>query len=259
MSLDLTARVAFPGSGSISPRVLIGWTILAGNVLVACELAAQVGIPRPTVARATEIFEAFPERVSVGTNVVFRQSQTGRARRLVRTGLQARVFGLRDDEEVPQPITAFGDCDVYLSVVHRLTVSANSDVPFAKMDHAWLTLSNSLNSIKDGRYFIVFELAGPDASQFRLKTADAEAYFASGFRMVVVDDGRTTREAVYAEYMKRLRRLALLYEEVDRRSPGVPCYSYRELAGKSAGEARGVRASLEPCAHEDVTGVVSVQ
>jgi hypothetical protein len=217
------------------------------QLVALSEVAAQTTVPRPTVTRAFDVFENYPERVSVGTDIVFKRKASEAARKLVHSGLHIRIFSLRADETEPTPITTIDGCDVYLSVVHALERTHSTDVRFGTMDHTWLSITSSGNSISDGRYFFVFEQAGPTTNQFRLKAEDAKAYFSTGFRVVVFNDGKIDLDTVRAEYEKRRRTLGNLYVAEDTTLKDAPCYTYRKLTVDATVDLQLAQAPLEYC------------
>src|SRR5690606_4495323 len=135
-------------------------------------------------------FQRYPDSVPVGTEVVFRPvAGSSRAEAIVRGGLQVRVFSLRDREDRPARLGVQDGCEVYLSVVHRLSVTPGGEARFQTLDQTWLTLSNNLGAVASGRYFLVFEQLGGEEQDFRIREgADAAQYFASGFLLQVQPD-----------------------------------------------------------------------
>jgi hypothetical protein len=236
-----------PKVSKTSFAVSISFCLLLLQFVALGEVSAQTTVPRPTVTRAFDVFENYPERVLVGTDIVFKRKTSQGAQKLVRSGLHVRVFSLSDAETEPTPITVIGDCAVYLSVVHTIEPTDATEVRFKKMDHSWLNLSHSGNSIKDGRYFFVFEQAGPTSEQFRIKSTDAKSYFSTGFRVVVFDNGGTSLKTVKTEYEKRDRTLGRLYVSEDNKLRDAPCYTYRKLTVEATADFQLAQASLESC------------
>jgi hypothetical protein len=136
------------------------------------------------------------------------------------------------------------DCDVYLSVVHDLRLGSDSMLHFEELDLKWLMLSNSGNSVKDGRYFLVFEEYGPRAEEFRIRSSDASAYFAAGFPLTVAADGSVNAEAVRREYEKREQDMARL---IPTAGAAVPCYTFKKLTAELQQQHELAAASLELC------------
>jgi hypothetical protein len=217
---------------------------------------SQAPFPRPTVTRAIDLIDNYPVKIPIGTDVVFKRKTANTGRALVQSGVQVRVFTLGENENRPQPITTVADCDVYLSVVYRLRSAADLkdlELRFVKMDQGWIQLTNSQNSTKDGRWYLVFEqsLAGAPQEQFRIRSTDAKDYFDTGFLITVYDNGSIPFDKIKAEYEKRSDSLTRLYREIDQKDLRVPCYSYRRLTVDAKAESVVAYAELEICAAVD--------
>lgn len=205
--------------------------------IVATSAEAQSTVPRPTVTRAVDLILDFQSRVPLGTDAIFRPRPTSLAKSIIDAGIQVRIFGLLDNEKKPSRVSTVGDCDIYLSAVHRLEKTPDGGLKFARLDQGWVNISNSGNSSKDGRWFLVFEQNGATEEQFRIRTSDAENYFGTGFVVTVFDTGSVPFLQIKAEYDRREGEGARLLREVDQKDPRVPCYSYRRVrvAGQSEG------------------------
>jgi hypothetical protein len=205
---------------------------------------------RPTVTKAFDLFQPYPSTVPVGTSVVFRPvAGSTRAQTIVRGGLQVRVFSLRDDEDRPSRLAIKDGCEVYVSVVHRLSLTPTGEARFQTVDHTWLTLSNTLSSVRPGRYFLIFEQLGGEEQHFRIREgADASQYFASGFLLQVQPDASIDPARVREEYLKRRNQLGRLYEEADRSDAGRPCYRYQPVrAHRDDEQMQLAEGELVPC------------
>jgi hypothetical protein len=192
-------------------------------------VSAQPVEPRPTVTKASDLIAAYPARVAVGTNVVFQRKNPGAGAGLAQAGLQVRVFALDDGQLRPAPVSTIGDCEIFLSSVHQLKFSHDGQIQFVTLNQAWIDLSNSGNSAQDTTWFLVFERSGPTHEQFRIKAADVPAYFDTGFKLTVFDNGSVDIRLIETEWNWRRHQAARLYAEVDARSPGIPCYRYSRL------------------------------
>lgn len=187
-------------------------------------------LERPTVTKAFDVFDQYPGSVPQGTLVTFKKKDTTLATHIIESGVQARVFALGDQDIVPKPIESVDNCDHYISTVIPLTRINNSEIMFSKVGEEWLNPTYSGRSVKDGRYYIVFEKVGPKQEHFRLRTSDRKAYFESGFLLVVKDNGTANLENVKNEYDKRKSRLESLYLEADDPNKKIPCYKYVRFA-----------------------------
>src|SRR5262245_48401631 len=101
---------------------------------------SQAPFTRPTVTRAIDLIENYPARVPIGTDVVFKRKTVNTGRALVQSGAQVRIFTLGENENRPQRIATIADCDVYLSIVHRLEPAVDLkdlELRFVKMDQGW--------------------------------------------------------------------------------------------------------------------------
>lgn len=209
--------------------------LVVGLCSTADAQADQAFTPRPTVARALDVIEPYPAKVAVGTKVAFTRKPTRSAEKMVHDGIQVRVFALDAHTTEPRPLTTIEGCNVYVSAVYPLPETADRKIAFQKIDGAWLDLSNSRNSIRNAHYYLVFEKSGPEAPLFKLRSADAHAYFATGFTLEVLDDGTTDIAAVRREYESRRLSLGQLYDEIDHPTSNVPCYRYVQYAGAPDG------------------------
>jgi len=227
------------------------------SILLSFPAQAQLAEPRPTVARALDLIADHSSPIFLGAEVVFTQKPnlSARARALIRSGVQARVFSLEEGEKTPKPIATVGKrwykCNVYISTVHRLLPTPGGGLRFAKMDSGWVNLTHSRRSTKPGRWFLVFEQLGAPQEQFRIKASDVSAYFETGFIITVQDNGSVPLEQISAEYKKRSDNLARLYEEVDSNDSSVPCYSYSSIRASFEAGAVVAYGEIEGCAKSD--------
>lgn len=219
--------------------------------LIALSCSVVQAQNRPTVTKVFDFFEPYPEKVPVGTAVAFRL-KTATTPSFVHA-LQVRVFSLRDGESVPTPINPdhpASDCDIYVSVVRHLEFGADRQLRLETVDHRWLTLTYAHNAVKEGRYYLVFEQAGPQSAQFRIRAEDAKRYFESGFALTVYGGGTVSLEDVEREYRKRREALDLVYLEIDDRTKAVPCYRYQKLTAEGDAPLELASAQLEPCTND---------
>lgn len=221
--------------------VTVHWTrrlsavagLLLAQFILVTGVHAQNIAPRPTIARVTDVFEGRPERVLAGSRIALKTKNLAAARRVVHSGLQVRIFSLRDDQSSPSPITTIDDCDVFLAVVLAIEAPNDTEAIVPTLGDGWLNMSDSLNSILPGKYFLVFEQLGPTSEQFRLKKSDYAAYFDSGFQLTVDQRDGTSVEAVRSAYFQRRDKLGRLRLEIDDRQRAVPCYTYRRLVAQA--------------------------
>ncbi len=188
---------------------------------------------RPTVTKAFDVFETYPSKIPPGTVVAFQKRNTAVAARIVQNGIQARVFAVEDYAKQPAPIATKDDCNIYLSYVFPLSLTAKGDLLLDTFDERWLNPTSSELNIKDGRYYIVFERVGPTQEQFGIIQADVDAYFDSGFLLVVSNDGSASKEKVLAEYARRKAKLTDLRAALDNPQRKVPCYRYAKYASQN--------------------------
>jgi len=131
--------------------------LLLAQFVCVLEVSAQDFAPLPTVTRAIDVFVSNPEHFVVGSHLQFKIKDAQAAKRIVSSGLQVRVFTLGDDQFQPSPITTIDDCDVFLSIVLKVKRYSDTEAVIQRLDYHWLELSYSGNSIKPGRYFLVFD------------------------------------------------------------------------------------------------------
>jgi Skp family chaperone for outer membrane proteins len=211
------------------------WKITAATLhllsIIMCSAhAAENYTDRPTIANVFDVFEKYPNKIPQGTLVTFKKKESKFATKIVEGGIQARIFALDDSDDTPKPIDTKDNCNIFISYVFPLTTQGNKDVVFQKLDEGWLNPTSSEKSIKDGRYFIVFEKSGPTQEHFGLRPSDTKQYFESGFLLVVSDDGHANLEKVINEFNKRKHKLSQLRKDVDDLSSRIPCYRYTKFA-----------------------------
>lgn len=223
---------------------------LLSQFVFGAEAYAQTVVPLPTVTRAIDVFESSPERVIVGSRLAFKTKATTSAQKIVRSGLQVRVFTLRDDQSRPSPITIIDDCDVFLSVVLKVDSPSGTEAIIQTLDHHWLNLTDSLNSIIPGKYLFVFEQSGPDSEQFRLKQSDYKTYFDTGFLLTVDKHDGISLETVRSAYFERRDKLGRLRLEIDKKQPSVPCYTYRRLISETLVDTQISQSTMGYCEGE---------
>jgi hypothetical protein len=207
-------------------KVLMAFGVFAAICSTACAADAAL----PTVTKAFDLFDSYPQSVPPGTLVVFRKKDTILASRIADAGIQARIFTLGELDLTPHAMSTDDGCGLYMSTVYPLTRSGNNDLILHKVSERWLRPSDSRKSIKAGRYYIVFEKLMPTNSQFRLRISDTPAYFGSGFMLLVEDDGTANLQTVIDEYKKREGNLEVLRLEVNDPTRKFPCYKYTKYA-----------------------------
>jgi hypothetical protein len=215
--------------------------------LAAKAVSAQALQPRPTVTRAADLIEPYPARVPLGTEVVFQSRTSASAQALARQGIQVRAFALRGSEARPASIGTIGECDVYLTTVLKLEILSNGRLRFANMNKGWINLSNRGDTIREGRWFLVFERAGAPESQFRIRSSDAADYFSTGFELAVYDNQTVPIEEIRVEWNRRRAADSVLYAELDLDSDDAPCYSYRPIRASLEQDVAAALPVEEPC------------
>lgn len=185
-------------------------------------------IDRPTVTKAFDVIEKYPEIISYGTLVSFKKKNTKFASDIVVQGVQARVFTLVDQENYPRPTAIQSNCSHYLTTVIPLRIGSDNQIILGKMTESWLSVSFSGKSAKEGRYYIVFEKSGLKNDYFRLRTADTKSYFDSGFIMIVKANEAVNIEKVQSSY--EARRDSTVKLILDESSQNPPCYRYVRFA-----------------------------
>lgn len=231
-------------TGQVSCLIALSLCCLIAN--------AQQPEPRPTVTRATDLVLEYPSRVPLGTDVVFKRKTSATGMTLVKAGVQVRVFRLDEGDDRPKALTSVGDCEVYLTSVYPLELSSDGSLRFVSLNQGWINLSNSGKSTKDTGWFLVFEQVGAQYEQFRLKTIDSPAYFATGFAVTVFDNGSIPFPLIQAEYERRKRRAVSLYEQVDAKDGRVPCYSYKQLRASLEAQDLLAFGDVERCLSTDL-------
>ena len=204
----------------------------------------------PTVTKAFDLFEAYPTRVSVGTKIAFKLKDTKMAPRVIEGGIQARIFALNDYDNLPVPYDFKDNCNIYISYVYQLQSEANrTNFVLRTVDEGWLYPTASQKSIKDGRYYVVFEKAGPSQKYFGIRSSDTTSYFEAGFILVVESNKAASLEKVINEFEKRKARLTEFRLDMDREIDKIPCYRYTRYADKTEYKQQGVE-SIALCESE---------
>jgi hypothetical protein len=229
--------------------------VLAASFVGACAYQAALAQdpvaytpkPRPTITRAIDVVQQLPERIKLGTDMIFKQQGSQRAAMLRRQGFQIRVFPLRQGEKIPAPLQTVDDCEIYVSTVYEIPGSQSMDIPFERLDERWLTVSHTGNTVLDGHYYFVFEASGVTERLFRLHKSDSASYFATGFRLMVEAGDQKSLQKVRALYEQRDQDAAVLYEQVDRKGDAVPCYRYMKLADQAERVQYAADGMLQTC------------
>jgi len=213
-------------------------------------VSAYAQTPLPVIARVDDVFLNRPDRIEVGGDVVFK-IKNQQAEKIVNSGLQIRVFALRDSEDRPAPISNIEDCDIFLSTIINLKYPGNQEVIAPAFSYAWLNLTNSLNTIIPGRYFFVFEKSGPGSNQFRLKHTDYKEYFDSGFLLTIDRDAKVNIDLVKNAYFERLQLLAQARLQIDHNVNPSPCYTYRHITAEASSDNLIAENQLQYCTTKD--------
>jgi hypothetical protein len=180
---------------------------------------------RPTISRATD-FVVVPTALKVNSDLKLLKLNTPQAMKVTGSNLQARIFSLFDDEKQPSPGTTIDDCNIYVTTIYPIRPSTTGELKIAKVDPAWLDLSNTEKSVFDGHFYIVLETAGPDDRIFRLNRKDADRYFAQGFRVTVQADKNISLESVIRMHEGRKADGVTLNRQINGDGNKVPCYRY---------------------------------
>jgi len=203
----------------------ISWATLA---------AAQTA--RPTITRAVDLIDAPGAILQVNAPAAFKVKESATAKRIAREGVLVRIFSLGPRQQIPTPISQADNCDIYISVPHKMVLDEAGALKFetiAVLDKDWLNLSNSLRTVESGHYFFVFEQGSSEiasSEQFRIRTADAARYFETGFRVTVEAGGTTiSADSLKSQYQEREARLGQLKVEIDRNTRPAPCFSYKPV------------------------------
>jgi hypothetical protein len=191
-------------------------------------------VPRPTVAKASEILEPQPDITILGSAASFKHRSGAAVSAFISQGIVARIFSLRATESVPAPIDELSDldCYVYISVAHRLIQTNTQSVRMetvSSLDHSWLSVNSDENKIAPGRYRIVLErpiTTTVNQDYFRILRSHAPEYFKSGFVLVVSPGNNAVNLSLILEnYNRRFDSRVELLNEYSSRKSQVPCYS----------------------------------
>lgn len=209
-------------------------------------------LPRPTVARASEILEPQPEVTILGSPASFKYKSGAAVSAFISQGMVARIFSLRPTETAPAPIDELSDpdCYIYISVAHRLIQTSAQSVrleTISNLDYTWLNVNSGENKIAPGRYRIVLErpvATSMNEDYFRILKIHASEYFKSGFTLVVSPGNNVVDlQLILENYNKRFNSKVELLNEYSSKRSQVPCYSIKPQ-NLQAG------APMEPTEHE---------
>ena len=182
---------------------------------------------RPTITRATDVIAKPPSSVVVRSTLRFTPRDTAPARALAAKGFHIRVFTLSRQWDTPRAVTQHGDCDIYLSMVMPVRAQADGTIRIAELNEAWLELSYSCETPREGRFLFVFEETGPTDAIFRLRSEDAKSYFEQGFILTVQPDKQVDLVEAKRWFSRGEEQRGKLYLDANRVREGVPCYSYK--------------------------------
>jgi hypothetical protein len=183
---------------------------------------------------ATDIIESPNLVVPVGSLATFKHKANPTVARYLKDGIIARIFALSATEDDPRPIEGLSDidCDVYLSVVHRLVPSDNQTLKLEtvkSLDYSWLSINYGRDKVSPGRYRIVFERplgGGFNADYFRLLKKHASEYFDSGFILTISPENTSLDwDSVLTNYDERFKRRVNTVSQYPSKKSLVPCYS----------------------------------
>ena len=184
----------------------------------------------PTITRAIDlVIDSTPKTITVGDDLVLTQRSTPGAGTIRGAGFQVRVFSLNSPQADPMPVgSPIEACLVYYSTVFPVSPSPNPKIRVLwSVSEGWLNLSANKQSITNGHYLLVFEMTGDTGQVFRIRQADSAKYFATGIRLLVEDDQKTSLQSVLDSYAERERRRLGLDAEFKKNDAATPCYSYK--------------------------------
>lgn len=221
------------------------WVVLTTAAMPASawsEWDAQLAFvqrDRPTITNAADVvLDTAPKQVRAGDDVVFTQRITPAAVRIRHGGFQVRVFALASAEALPSYAHApIDDCLIFYSAVYQVAPSSDIKIQvITGTGPAWLSTDASRQRVGDGFFLIVFEQVGSPEPVFRLRAADAAAYFATGIRLIVGHEGKVTLRSVLDAMGQREARRAELAADAARNDARTACHRYVRLADGDGGE-----------------------
>jgi len=191
-------------------------------------------VNRPTVARASDLFEPQPELVAVGAPAEFKYKVGPKVENFLKQGLIARIFTLRPTESVPSPVGGLSDpdCDVYVSVIHRLVPAGGRNLKLEtveRLDYKWLSIDSTESKAAPGKYRVVFERPlGTNANQeyFRILRKDSAEYFKSGVILTISPTNQPIEwKLLLGNYNERFSSRVDLLNEYPTKKSLVPCFA----------------------------------
>jgi hypothetical protein len=224
---------------------------------LAASASAQTTVPRPTVTRFNDVFVQQTDKFVVNERIAFKTKDAPSARRLVKAGLQARIFPLENNKDVPNPVGVIDGCQVFASVVLKAKSVDGSEAVLPALDYRWLAITDSLNGVEPGRYLLVFENNGPSEDEFRLKVGDQKDYFATGLVFTVNSSNGVTIDEVRSAYFDRRDKLGELRQLIGDTTRRIPCYTYKPLTAAISPESDYTLASLELCTSNDKSQAIA--
>jgi hypothetical protein len=242
-------------------KELLAFMILFANVMPtgsarAADTALQLALKeerRPTITRATDVVtEASPKQVNAGDDVVF--SVRVGAEGLLRDGFQVRIFTLPELSASPvEASAAVDDCLTYFSTVYPIAGTASPRVHLiSNASEGWLSMSDG--KVGNGYFLLVFEKTGVTESVFRIKRSDADAYFATGIRLLVKAGTKARLQEVINQNELREKARRSDAAKLVKTSDSVPCYRYEKVT-RFAGLAEApVQYAMLSCAENASAG-----
>lgn len=196
---------------------------------ISLNATAEPPTPLPTITRASDLISTVATKFPIGTLVTFPIQAKYQTKNPTFNKIQVRIFPLLDDEERPSRVSSIGDCDIYISSTRVLTLDDNKSIKFARLDEGWINVSYSGSTLKDGKWFLVFEEVGASSDQFRIRNKDTAIYFETGFILTVFDNGTIPLEKVRDAYDARRKAGVKLRKEIDTKDSKIPCYTYKKV------------------------------
>lgn len=210
---------------------------------------AQAPRPLPTVTRVADMFETYPAAVRVENWIALKAKNSPSIRQLLKDGLQVRIFTLRRGESMPNSIVTIDNCDVFLTTVLPIGSPRDLEATIPPLGAGWLSLSDTEKTIESGRYYLVFEKSGPTSQQFRLRHTDFDAYFDSGFILMVENNERVSVKQVVDARYAQFDHNATLIRQINRGEKKEPCYAYTRLNAEAEPETQLALGQLDFCAN----------
>lgn len=163
---------------------------------------------------------------------------------------QVRLFRLDTTGRDPRPHAHFGTCEVYLTSVIDIVTETGRDKTAISLntfrDSTWLSPDAATNTVRPGRWLVVFESYEDRSIVFRIQQSSHEIYFKGGWVLTLTDKKKEHTDA--AAILNRMRPSSDVLAEANKNDRSRVCHLAHsvKIAGTDSEETQ-----LLSCAEGD--------